>query len=157
MTPTMDATTRRLVDFALAYRFEDLPASTVHAAKARLLDSAAVGLAAYAAPPVRILRKCAPRVVGPAARTPGGVRRAFDLRQAAVRINLECRDTVNWLLIGAGAYVVVGVDKLILSDGGRSQEQGYADGREILHGCCLLYEVVDQGRAESTACPRPVA
>src|SRR6266446_7318942 len=60
MTPTIDATTRRLVDFALAYRFEDLPASTVHAAKARLLDSAAVGLAAYAAPPVRILRKCAP-------------------------------------------------------------------------------------------------
>src|SRR5439155_1203899 len=50
MTPTMDATTRRLVDFALAYRFEDLPASTVHAPTARLLDSAAVGLPAYAAP-----------------------------------------------------------------------------------------------------------
>ena len=60
----MDATTRRLVDFALAYRFEDLPASTVHAAKARLLDSIAVGLAAYAAPPVRILRKTAPHVRG---------------------------------------------------------------------------------------------
>ena len=74
MTPTMDATTRRLVDFALAYRFEDLPASTVHAAKARLLDSAAVGLAAYAAPPVRILRKCAPRVVGPWAATLWGTR-----------------------------------------------------------------------------------
>ena len=53
MTPTMDATTRRLVDFALAYRFEDLPASTVHAAKARLLDSIAVGLAAHAAPPAK--------------------------------------------------------------------------------------------------------
>src|SRR5213083_1051351 len=74
MTPTMDATTRRLVDFALAYRFEDLPASTVHAAKARLLDSAAVGLAAYAAPPVRILRKCAPRVEGPWAATLWGTR-----------------------------------------------------------------------------------
>ena len=60
----MDATTRRLVDFALAYRFEDLPASTVPAAKARLLDSVAVGLAAYAAPPVRILRKTAPHVRG---------------------------------------------------------------------------------------------
>ena len=43
----IDSTTRRLVDFALAYRFEDLPASTVHAAKARLLDSIAVGLAAW--------------------------------------------------------------------------------------------------------------
>jgi len=58
----IDSTTRRLVDFALAYRFEDLPVSTVHAAKARLLDSIAVGLAAYAAPPVRILRKTAPLV-----------------------------------------------------------------------------------------------
>lgn len=64
MSPTMDSTTRRLVDFATAFRFEDLPASTVHAAKARLLDSIAVGLAAHAAPPVRILRKCAPRADG---------------------------------------------------------------------------------------------
>lgn len=74
MTPTMDATTRRLVDFALAYRFEDLPASTVHAAKARLLDSVAVALAAFAAPPVRILRKCAPRVDGPWSATLWGTR-----------------------------------------------------------------------------------
>lgn len=58
ITGTIDATTRRLVDFALAYRYEDLPASTIDAAKARVLDSVAVGLAAYAAPPVRILRKC---------------------------------------------------------------------------------------------------
>src|SRR5262249_58924007 len=74
MTPPMDATTRRLVDFALAYRFQDLPASTVPPAKGRLLDSAAVGLAAYAAPPVRILRKCAPRVEGPWAATLWGTR-----------------------------------------------------------------------------------
>ena len=70
----MDSTTRRLVDFALAYRFEDLPASTVHAAKARLLDSVAVGLAAYAAPPVRILRKTSPKVKGPWKSTLWGTR-----------------------------------------------------------------------------------
>jgi 2-methylcitrate dehydratase len=70
----IDSTTRRLVDFALAYRFEDLPASTVHAAKARLLDSIAVGLAAYAAPPVRILRKTAPAVKGPWRATLWGTR-----------------------------------------------------------------------------------
>jgi 2-methylcitrate dehydratase len=74
MTPTIDATTRRLVDFALAYRYDDLPASTVHAAKARLLDSTAVGLAAYAAPPVRILRSRAPRVAGPWSATLWGTR-----------------------------------------------------------------------------------
>jgi 2-methylcitrate dehydratase len=74
MTPNMDATTRRLVDFALAYRFEDLPSSTVHAAKARVLDSIGVALAAYASPPVRILRKCAPRVDGPWSATLWGTR-----------------------------------------------------------------------------------
>jgi len=74
MTPTLDATTRRLVDFALAYRFDDLPAATVHAAKARVLDSVGVGLAAYAAPPVRILRKCAPRIDGPWSATLWGTR-----------------------------------------------------------------------------------
>jgi 2-methylcitrate dehydratase len=70
----IDGTTRRLVEFALAYSFEDLPASTVHAAKARLLDSVAVGLAAFAAPPVRILRKTAPRVQGPWTATLWGTR-----------------------------------------------------------------------------------
>jgi len=74
MTPGIDATTRRLVEFALAYRFEDLPASTVHAAKARLLDSVAVGLAAYGAPPVRILRKCVPCIDEPWSATLWGTR-----------------------------------------------------------------------------------
>ena len=73
-TNGIDGTTKRLVDFALAYRFEDLPASTVHAAKARLLDSVAVGLAAYAAPPVRILRKTAPEVAGAWSATLWGTR-----------------------------------------------------------------------------------
>ena len=84
MTPTMDTTTRRLVDFALAYRFEDLPASTVHAAKARLLDSVAVGLAAHAAPPARILRKCAPRVDGAWSATLWGSRERTTPDQAAL-------------------------------------------------------------------------
>ena len=74
MTPTLDATTRRLVDFALAYRFDDLPAAIVHAAKARVLDSVGVGLAAYAAPPVRILRKSVPRIDGAWSATLWGTR-----------------------------------------------------------------------------------
>jgi 2-methylcitrate dehydratase len=58
----MDTTTRRLVEFARALQYEHLPAKAVHAAKARLLDSLAVGLAAFMAPPVRIARRVAPAV-----------------------------------------------------------------------------------------------
>ena len=80
----IDSTTKRLVDFALAYRFEDLPASTVHAAKARLLDSIAVGLAAFATPPVRILRKTSPEVGGAWSATLWGTRTRTTVDQAAL-------------------------------------------------------------------------
>src|SRR6185295_3200162 len=61
----MDATTRRIVDFARALQYEHLPQKAVHAAKARLLDSIGVGLAAYMAPPVRVARRVAPNVTDP--------------------------------------------------------------------------------------------
>ena len=61
----MDATTRRIVDFARAMQYEHLPPKAVHAAKARLLDSIGVGLAAYMAPPVRVARRVAPNVTDP--------------------------------------------------------------------------------------------
>ena len=60
----MDATTARLVDFALGFDPARLPAAAVHAAKARVLDSIGCGLAAYFAPPIRALRRVAPDVTG---------------------------------------------------------------------------------------------
>jgi 2-methylcitrate dehydratase len=61
----MDATTKRLVEFAQGLRWEDLSAASVHAANARLLDSIGVAIAAYGAPPVRALRAVTPPVTGP--------------------------------------------------------------------------------------------
>jgi 2-methylcitrate dehydratase len=61
----MDATARPLVDFAQDLRWEDLSPASVHAGKARLLDSIGVAIAAFGAPPVRILRETAPPVAGP--------------------------------------------------------------------------------------------
>lgn len=58
----MDATTQRIVDFARTLNYDHLSATAVHAAKARVLDSLGVGLAAYMAPPVRILRRVTPTV-----------------------------------------------------------------------------------------------
>ena len=128
----IDSTTRRLVDFALAYRYEDLPASTVHAAKARLLDSVAVGLAAYAAPPVRILRKTAPRVTGPwhatlwgtrdkttpdiAALVNGSMVRYFDLNDAYRTLDAaHPSDNLPGLLSVAEARGLSGRDLILAS------------------------------------------
>ena len=61
----MDATTHRIVDFARALEYQHLPPKAVHSAKARLLDSIGVGLAAYMAPPVRVARRVAPSVTDP--------------------------------------------------------------------------------------------
>ncbi len=58
----MDRTTTKLVRFATRLRFEDLAPSVLRAAKARILSSLAVALAAYDMPPVRIARRLAPCV-----------------------------------------------------------------------------------------------
>jgi 2-methylcitrate dehydratase len=61
----VDETTKRVVDFAARLNWDDLPAEAVHAAKARLLDSIGVALAAFGAPPARIARSIAPHVDEP--------------------------------------------------------------------------------------------
>jgi 2-methylcitrate dehydratase len=61
----VDDTTRRIVRFATKLRYEDLSDKAVHAAKARVLDSIGVGLAAFMAPPVRVARRVAPTVSDP--------------------------------------------------------------------------------------------
>jgi 2-methylcitrate dehydratase len=61
----VDDTTKRVVDFAAGLTWDDLPSEAAHAAKARLLDSIGVALAAFGAPPSRIARSVAPRVDEP--------------------------------------------------------------------------------------------
>jgi 2-methylcitrate dehydratase len=55
----------RMVDYALTLRFKDLPASVVHHAKRRMVDTLASAFGAYSAPPVQIARKIAVPVSGP--------------------------------------------------------------------------------------------
>jgi len=65
----MDKTTTKLTQFAIGLRFEDLSESTLRAAKARILSSLGVALAAYEMDPVRISRRLAPTIAsGPSAR-----------------------------------------------------------------------------------------
>ena len=65
---TADKTTARLVEFASALRLEELPELARAAAKARILSTLAVALAAFDMEPVRIARKLAqPVAAGPSA------------------------------------------------------------------------------------------
>ncbi len=52
-----EALPAKMVDFAHALKYDDLSEKAVHDAKARVLDSIGVGLAAYMAPPVRVARQ----------------------------------------------------------------------------------------------------
>jgi 2-methylcitrate dehydratase len=61
----LDQTTQRLVRYARALEHRHLTPAAVHAAKARVLDSIGVGLAAFMAPPVRVARRVAPAVNDP--------------------------------------------------------------------------------------------
>ncbi len=70
----MDRTTSKLVGFAGRLKFSDLSETALRAAKARILSSVAVALAAYDMAPVRIARRLAPVVAsGPRARVFGSL------------------------------------------------------------------------------------
>ena len=60
----MDATTARLVDFALRAQYSDLPPATVHECKRRLIDTLACVVAAYDQPLSRQARAVAQRYAG---------------------------------------------------------------------------------------------
>jgi len=59
----VDETSRRIVRFARSIEYAQLSPAAIHAAKARVLDSIGVGLAAFMAPPVRIARRVVPTVI----------------------------------------------------------------------------------------------
>ena len=60
----MDAMVRRMVDLAAGLELEHLPGAAVHAAKARLIDSMGVAIAALDAPPVRAASRLAQPTTG---------------------------------------------------------------------------------------------
>lgn len=94
----MDKTTSKLIGLAQKLRINDLPSVAVQAAKARLLSTFAVALAAFEVEPVRIARKLAQGVAdGPAATLLGTSRKttpdmAAFVNSAMVR-SLDMSDT----------------------------------------------------------------
>lgn len=134
----MDRTTAQLVDFASRLRFEDLSGAAVTAAKARILSSLAVALAAYDMPPVAIARRMAqPVAAGPAASVLGDLTRttpdmAAFVNSAMVR-SLDMSDT---LVMAAVSHPADAFPALLAV-----AEAERRDGRSLLLATAIAYEV----------------
>ncbi len=134
----MDPFTARLVDFVLAFEYAHLSDDAVRAAKARVIDSIGVAMAAYLAPPVRIARRVAqPTAAAPGARLFGGTQRT----------TLEMAAFVNGSMVRYldfnDAYRTL--DACHPSDtlpGLLAVAEGFAlDGRTFILGLAVAYEI----------------
>ncbi|HEX2830597.1 MAG TPA: MmgE/PrpD family protein [Burkholderiales bacterium] len=101
----MDRTTQKLASYVASLTFEDLPATTVHQAKRRLIDSIGCAIGGYDSEPARIARALAAeasstpagRILGSGAST--SIEMAAFANTCAIRY-LDCNDT--FISIGSG-------------------------------------------------------
>ena len=101
----MDRTTQKLAGYIASLTWEDLPASTVHEAKRRLIDSIGCAIGGYPSEPARIARALAAeasstpsaRILGSGAST--SIEMAAFANTCAIRY-LDCNDT--YISIGSG-------------------------------------------------------
>jgi len=134
----MDATTLKLVDFAERLRFEDLPPAALEAAKARILSTLGVSLAAFETESVRSARAVAqPVAAGPQATVFGSTDKttpdmAAFVNSAMVR-SLDMSDSYVMSAVSHPADAFPSV--LAVAEACR------ADGRALLLATALIYEV----------------
>jgi len=134
----MDRTTRKLADLTRRLTFDDLPKTALEAAKARILSTLAVSLAAFDMEPVRISRKLAqPVAAGPAATIFGSLARtapdmAAFVNSAMVR-SLDMSDTYVMAAVSHPADAFPSILAVAEAEG--------LNGRELLLATALIYEV----------------
>lgn len=134
----MDRTTRKLTDLTQRLAFEDLPQRALEAAKARILSTLAVSLAAFDMEPVRIARKLAqPVATGPAATIFGSLAKttpdmAAFVNSSMVR-SLDMSDTYVMAAVSHPADAFPAILAVAEAEG--------LNGRELLLATALIYEV----------------
>lgn len=134
----MDATTRRLVEYALGQEFSALPHSAVHECKRRVIDSIGCAIGAYGESVSAMARGYAGRIQGdPGARIWGGnavssVEGAAFANGVMVRV-LDLSDTYLGKSRGHPSDMI----SALLAIGEATQ----ADGRDIITAVVLAYDV----------------
>ena len=134
----MDSTTTKLVEFATHLRYDDLSAKAIEAAKARIISTLAVSLAAFDLEPVRILRRLAqPVAMGLSARivgslTPTTPDMAAFVNSAMVR-SLDMSDSYVMSAVSHPADALPAILAVA--------EAEALSGKELLLAMAIIYEV----------------
>ena len=134
----MDATTKSLCKFTRGLRYEDLPAVALLAAKARILSTLAVALAAYEMAPVRIVRKLAqPVAAGPAATILGGnAKTTPDMAAFVNSAMVRCLDMSDSYVMKAVSHPADAFPAILAV----AEAEG-ASARDLLLATAIIYEV----------------
>jgi 2-methylcitrate dehydratase len=133
----LDTTTEKLVTLAHALRFEDLTPVAIRAAKARIVSTIAVSLAAYNMEPVRIARKLAqPVAAGPAARIVGSlVATTPDMAAFVNSAMVRCLDMSDTYVMSAVSHPADAFSSVLAI-----AEAEKLSGRDLLLATALIYE-----------------
>jgi 2-methylcitrate dehydratase len=133
----LDTTTEKLVTLARALRFEDLTPIAIRAAKARIVSTIAVSLAAYDMEPVRIVRKLAqPVAAGPAARIFGSlVATTPDMAAFVNSAMVRCLDMSDTYVMSAVSHPADAFSAVLAV-----AEAEQCSGRDLLLATALIYE-----------------
>lgn len=148
----MDATTRRLVEFALDTRYEDLAGETVLQAKRRLLDTLGCAAAGFDLGPAVIARRQAARYGFDAPATIWGTRSRVAPEMAAFAngVALRLLDLNDMYRVKSGGHpsdiqaALVATAESAGADG-RALIAALAVGYEIYCGCCNAFDLNSAG------------
>lgn len=134
----MDATTEKLVDYAMGVRFEDLPAETVSACQHRILDTLGCVAGAFDHPVSVAARNLASRYTMDMPATilgqTGGV--APEMAAFANGVMLRLLDLSDTYRVTSGGHpsdVIAGVLA--------AAEMGARDGKSLIAAICTAYEI----------------
>lgn len=134
----MDTTTQKLVHFAARLRYDDLGAQAIEAAKARILSTLAVSLAAYDLEPIRIARKLAqPVAAGPAAHIIGSLAQTTpDMAAFVNSAMVRCLDMSDSYVMSAVSHPADALPAILAV-----AEAENLSGRDLLLAMAIIYEV----------------
>ena len=134
----MDATTEKLVDYALGTRYEDLPASTVDACKVRVLDTLGCVAGAYDHPLSAAARELAGRYrMNTAASVLGSrTRVAPEMAAFANGVMLRVLDLSDMYRMKSGGH-----PSDVIAAALAAAELGARDGRSLITAIAVGYEV----------------
>ena len=134
----LDATTRKLTEFTTGLQYSDLNPNAIIAAKARILSTLGVSLAAYDMEPVRIARKVAqPVAAGPAASILGSlVKTTPDMAAFVNSAMVRCLDMSDSYVMSAVSHPADAFSAVLAV----AEAEGLS-GRDLLLAMAIIYEV----------------